>query len=105
MSSEESDGAVGTKRSFHIKILPWRAPELTVWLHNVDNLSLVNEDGVTLSSRAVFRARFLSHKVSTFRKPLKGLPASFYNSDWLVKRDPVEVSNLRMKRVGDIPQL
>jgi hypothetical protein len=105
MSSEESEGEVNMKRSFHIKVLPWRSQNLTAWLHSVDMLSTKNAAGEMLSRRAMCRDRLLSHKVSTHRSAQRELPMSFYNRDWLRKLDPVTVVKLRVKKHGDVPTL
>jgi hypothetical protein len=88
MSSEESEGEVGAlHRRYHVKELPWRAPELTSWLHQVDLLPMGRKAGVSSQERDR-RYRILGEKrlISTTRQPPTGLPSSFYREEWLGSR-------------------
>ena len=82
MSSEESDGEVGTQRTFKIKVLPWRSAELTRWLHRVDSMPTKNAHGQILVRRSNTRKRELSDISSKQRGAPQGLPQVFYNSSW-----------------------
>jgi hypothetical protein len=81
MSSEESDG--DTVRSFRIKRLPWRDPELTNWLHRLDKAPLKNKAGKILDKRRNHRERIESDLESISRAPVIKLPINFYRREWL----------------------
>lgn len=102
MSSDESEGEIGTRRPYHVKVLRWRSSILTAWLHAIDKHSLTNSAGHTLSRRGICRDRFLSFKYSN-RPPPTGLPAAFYDPDWLAKQDDRTRAKLRIKEGGDFP--
>jgi hypothetical protein len=87
MSSEDSEGELGTRRSFRIKKLPWRSDELTLWLQRIDKLSLKNSHAEILARRVEHRRRLSSDKTSDKRSPPYGLPVNFYNPSWLGGRD------------------
>jgi hypothetical protein len=85
MSSEESEGELRSKnRLFHIKVLPWRHPRLTVWLHRLD----------TLTNSAARSPRFRQYPKRNRQNSLKRssrpavdqLPASFYCTQWLAEQ-------------------
>lgn len=87
MSSEDSEGELGTRRTFRIKKLPWRSDELTLWLQRIDKLSLKNNHAEVLARRVEHRRRVASDKTSAKRSPPYGLPVNFYNPSWLESRD------------------
>jgi hypothetical protein len=87
MSSEESDGEIGTQRNFKIRNLPWRDPDLTRWLHRVDSLPTRNAQNSRLVQRWISRQRNVSDLESTRKKSLTGLPINFYKSEWLMGQD------------------
>jgi hypothetical protein len=87
MSSEDSDGEVGTQRNFRIKSMPWRDQDLTIWLRRVDALPTKNAQNFRLMQRWTPRKRIVSDLVSTRRKPVPELPLNFYRSEWLMEQD------------------
>jgi hypothetical protein len=95
MSSEDSEGELGTRRTFRIKKLPWRSNELTLWLQRIDKLSLKNSHAEVLARRVEHRRRVSSDKTSNKRPPPYGLPVNFYNPTWLESRD-----SRYLKRLG-----
>lgn len=87
MSSEESLGPPGTRRTYKIKTLPWRSKALTQWLQRIDALPLQNANGDVLRRRADHRLRQISDEVSLSRSPVSGLPRNLYDGDWLKSRE------------------
>lgn len=87
MSSEDSDGEIGTLRNFKIKRMSWRDPDLTFWLRRVDDLPLKNAQNFYLTHRWHSRRRVVSDMDSTRSKPLGGLPVNLYKHDWLMSLD------------------
>jgi hypothetical protein len=95
MSSEDSDGELGTERKFHIKKLPWRSEDLTAWLHRIDGMPTKNISNHILKSRRYLRTRFPSDLVTDRRGPVASLPQNLYRREWL------EGQGLRaLKRLG-----
>ncbi|KAG8767260.1 hypothetical protein FS842_004489 [Serendipita sp. 407] len=83
MSSEQSEGDVGSAREFRIKQLPWRSPDLTAFLHRIDKLPTKNGDNKILRQRSNERRRVTADLRSTRRLPISGLPVNLYRSEWL----------------------
>jgi hypothetical protein len=89
MSSEESDGEIGTaQRIFHVKALPWRHPNLTKWLHSLDAFPR-NPSGIigmrSYSKRT--RQRTADQKLlSSVRQPPRGLAQALFDPSWLASR-------------------
>ncbi|KAL4064026.1 hypothetical protein J3A83DRAFT_4191425 [Scleroderma citrinum] len=77
MSSEESDEEDLTPM-FHIKRMPWRW-ELSHELHIIDSQLT---DNMSLGPKYAKHIRDLSSPLSS-HKAVKGLPKSFYDTDWL----------------------
>ncbi|PVF91945.1 hypothetical protein CPB86DRAFT_845663 [Serendipita vermifera] len=100
MSSEESDGEVGTVRTFKIKRVPWRSQDLTVWLHRVDALPTKNARNAVLTRRWPPRKRIISDLDSSRSQTVHKLPVNFYRGDWLTDQD--ERSRARLD-VDEIP--
>jgi hypothetical protein len=98
MSSEESEGELRLPgRRYLIKSLPWRAPDLTAWLHEIDSLPAAYAR--PYSSRTYQqRTRVPSNLVSKKCRPPIGLPASFYRQEWLATRSEWVVAKLQIMR-------
>ncbi|PVF92389.1 hypothetical protein CPB86DRAFT_841679 [Serendipita vermifera] len=105
MSSEDSDGEVGTNRSFIIKNIPWRNEDLTKWLQRVDALPLKNKANVPLARRWKPRNRVVSDMQSTRRRPATGLPLNFYKSDWLMGQDSRSRTRLGAVASFELPKI
>jgi hypothetical protein len=87
MSSEDSEGEVGTHRTFKIKKLPWRSQELTTFLHRVDELPTKNAQNGILRRRTVHRFRLIKDIESVSRSPVERLCENLYNGEWLKGQD------------------
>jgi hypothetical protein len=88
MSSEESEGEVGVEpRSFTIKKLPWRSPDLTEWLHRVDGLPTRNAQNAVLTKRAFHRQRRRGDIISANREPVARLSVNLYHPNWMKQQD------------------
>lgn len=87
MSSDQSEGELKkpAQRQLWTKALPWRNPELTSWLHQIDGLPDINILLGLRRHRSI--PRKMSALVSTMRAPPQGLPRSFYSATWLSQQD------------------
>jgi hypothetical protein len=97
MSSEDSEGELGTRRLFRIKKLPWRSDKLGTWFHRIDALPLKNAHDSVLTRRVEHRQRLTSDRISDKRSPPHGLPINLYNQDWLRGRDSRFLKRLGIK--------
>lgn len=88
ISSEESEGEIGEDRTYKVKALPWRNPQLTAWLHRIDRLPIKNRLGAVMSKRTTYRRRQDSDLVSEERPPVPSLHRNMYEPNWLQKRPP-----------------
>lgn len=96
MSSEDSEGVPGCPdRRYFVKQLPWRAPSLTAWLHQIDSLPLIYARHY-FSRTYQERARIPSQLLSTNCQPPSGLPVSFYCEEWLASRSEWVLAKLRI---------
>lgn len=86
VSSEESEGEIGGERTFKVKNLAWRSPELTTWLHRIDKLPTKNSLGEVIHKRTAQRRRQTSDLVSESRPPVPSLKSNMYNQSWLQRR-------------------
>lgn len=86
VSSEESEGEIGDDRSYKIKGLAWRSPQLTNWLHRIDELPTKNVLGAVIPKRMARRHRQASDLVSGDRPPVPNLQRNLYDPIWLQKR-------------------
>jgi hypothetical protein len=106
MSSEESVGEPGTRRTYKIKKLPWRDQEFTAWLQRIDGLPLKNAQQSILPRRSDYRTRMVSDLVSESRPPVSGLPSSLYKAEWLQNRNPKFLEKLKVQDVKfSLPQI
>jgi hypothetical protein len=97
MSSEESDGEIGTRRTYRIKQLPWRSKIMTNWLHRIDELPTKNRQNAIIR-RMDHRKRVHSDAVSETRTPICGLPINLYSSTWYKSRNERFIKKLSVKQ-------
>lgn len=106
MSSEESDGETGERRVFKIKKLPWRSPDLTAFLHRIDDFPLKNTNNKVLRRRYVRRERLLKDIESDERPAVPGLNTNLYRSEWLQRQDKRGTSRLAVvDNVFELPKI
>lgn len=98
MSDEESEGPPGAPdRRYFVKLLPWRAPSLTAWLHQIDSLPVAYAR--PYSNRTYRqRTRIPSQSVSEKCNPPINLPVTFYCKKWLTSQSEWVLTKLRIMK-------
>jgi hypothetical protein len=104
MSSEESEGEMGTPRTYRIKTLPWRSSAFTNWLHRVDDLPMKNKWNAIIR-REDFRRRLPSDAVSDRRPPVERLPINLYSESWYKEKNTRFVKRLMASPTYPLPKI
>ncbi|PVF91139.1 hypothetical protein CPB86DRAFT_854736 [Serendipita vermifera] len=97
MSSEESEGEIGSKnRRYFVKVLPWRSEALTTWLHQIDRLPAPRRGKGT--RQYTRRTRILNRPlpVSKNRTIPTGLPRAFYREEWIASASKSALARLEV---------
>jgi hypothetical protein len=89
ISSDESDTET-IPPTYRIKTLPWRNPEMTVWLRTLDVLYVRSRAMTGRNKRGAHpHPRYPSSMQSTRPAPYN-LPEDAYDSTWLTREPPHE---------------
>lgn len=100
MSSEDSEGEIGTERVFQIKKLPWRDQEVTSWLRRLDGMPHKNNRNEVLKGILYRRKRVPSDLETIRRGPVNRLPQNLYRRDWLKAQSTRSLKRLGAKDVN-----
>lgn len=95
MSSDESEGELRTPdRRFFVRVVPWRNPMITKWLHDVDHLPWPETESLRTPERPSVKRLMGSHITS--RSPPPRLPRALYSEAWLLQLSPVNIARLQV---------
>lgn len=101
MSGDETDHSWQGRRNqqpHHVVIIDWRNPEVLVFFCILDGLyfsTRFEHDGRIAAGR--FPNTRIRSNIVVKGKVVRGLPANFYNPEWLKLLTPSEIDDLEMK--------